>query len=198
MLIRHTTDDLVERYSMGRLATGELAEVEEHLLQCAPCRRRVEEADEFLASFRIAAVQPDARPLTTHARRWAVPPLYWATAAAAATLFILVPGTWHTAGDRSPAVLEMQSLRGPESGVHVAGGRELLLAFDVLADSASTAYEMEIVDAEGGHVKTAKALVQSGRVMANAGKLPKGAYWVRVYSLDQVRDLRAEYGLTIE
>ena len=198
MLIRHTTDDLIDRYSMGKLEKGALAEVEEHLLECALCRHRVEQADEFLHTFRIAAAQPDARPAAAHAGKWAARKLYWATAAAAAGLLIFVAAPWRPIGDRSPAVLEMQSLRGPESGVHIAHGRDLLLNFDVLADAASSAYEMEIVDAEGGHVTTAEAQVRSGRLTARAGELPAGRYWIRVYSRGPVRELRAEYGLTIE
>jgi hypothetical protein len=198
MSMRHTTDDLVERYSMGGLEGEALAEVEEHLLRCAPCRRRVQAADDFLATFRAAAAQPHARPVPGRARQWAVRKLYWATAAAAAALLTFVVLPWRPASDPTPVVLEMQSLRGPELGVHVARGRELLLRFDVLPQSANSAYEMEIINADGSRFATREALVQDGRLTARTGKLPKGAYWIRIYSRELVRELRAEYRLTIE
>jgi hypothetical protein len=198
MHIRHITDDMVDRYAMDVLAGELLAEVEEHLLGCALCQHRVDEADEFLKVFRAAAVQPNARPVPKPPRKWPLGTIYWGTAAAAATLLIVLTAPNRPERDLSPPVLEMQSLRGPETVPHMAPGRPFLLRFDVFPAAPEIAYEVEIVDADGNQVLTTVAVTKDGRLAASIGKLPSGIYWVRVYRDRPMRDLRAEYGLNVE
>jgi hypothetical protein len=38
--VEHPSEDLLERYSMGRLTEAEVAPLEEHLLICGECRNR--------------------------------------------------------------------------------------------------------------------------------------------------------------
>jgi hypothetical protein len=38
--VQHPPDDLLERYSMGRLTEAEMAPLERHLLICRECRNR--------------------------------------------------------------------------------------------------------------------------------------------------------------
>ncbi len=51
----HIADDDLERYSLGTV-TGEveLAQIEEHLLACASCLKRVEAVRTFVYTFRAA------------------------------------------------------------------------------------------------------------------------------------------------
>jgi anti-sigma factor RsiW len=49
-----STDDTLELYVLGRLGDSETACLEEHLLLCADCQRRVEDADDDVRAIRIA------------------------------------------------------------------------------------------------------------------------------------------------
>jgi hypothetical protein len=93
--------------------------------------------------------------------------------------------------------LIVQSLRGPESGAHVAASRPFLLVFDVAA-TAPVAQEIQIVNAEGTEILKPAAGAQDGWLTASIHKLPRGNYWVRVYGRQAARDLIAEYRLQVE
>jgi anti-sigma factor RsiW len=57
--VDHSSDDLLERYAMGRLLESELAPVEEHLLICEDCRNRLAEIDADIAAIREALKPPE-------------------------------------------------------------------------------------------------------------------------------------------
>ncbi len=52
--VEHPSDDLLERYSMGRLTEAEMAPLEEHLLICEECRKRRVVMDFDVAALREA------------------------------------------------------------------------------------------------------------------------------------------------
>src|SRR5262245_40905214 len=60
----HAEEVVLEQYSLGTLDSERIPELEEHLLVCESCQSRLKECDEFIHAFRIAAVQPDARPVS--------------------------------------------------------------------------------------------------------------------------------------
>ena len=53
----HFGEEACERYSMGTLSDEEAEQIEEHLLICEACRRRVAESDTYIAAMRRAAAQ---------------------------------------------------------------------------------------------------------------------------------------------
>ncbi len=55
----HVAEDLLERYSMRVAFEMEAARVEEHLLLCAACRRRLVRIEEFLADVHAAFADLD-------------------------------------------------------------------------------------------------------------------------------------------
>ncbi len=55
----HLTDEDVEDFARKALADPALARVEEHLLVCELCRRRVEDIDRFIADLRRATSAPE-------------------------------------------------------------------------------------------------------------------------------------------
>lgn len=190
----HISEDFIDRYAMGVLDGDAVARVEEHVLDCPICQARLKEADQFLAIFREAAIQPDARPVPAwgwvrHFR------LHWAAAAGAILLAIaMAPKRGDTGADL--VAVEMQSLRGPEAAVHIASGKQGLLKFDVTPQAAIADYQVQIVDTAGAEVLTSSAMLSAGRLAARIGKLPRGSYWVRIYLRRPARELIAEYGLT--
>ena len=50
-------EDTLEAYSLGGLPEAELAPLEEHLLVCAVCQRRLADTDAFVAAIRQALRQ---------------------------------------------------------------------------------------------------------------------------------------------
>ena len=61
----HADDESIANYTIGHLPPKQLAQVEEHLLICGPCRQRLTEADSYAAAMRAAVSNcaiPSARP----------------------------------------------------------------------------------------------------------------------------------------
>jgi hypothetical protein len=195
----HIEDDILDQYAMGNLPKEFVPEVEEHLLICSQCQERLSESDEFIALFRTAAVQADARPA---AWKSILTPrmVFWtgtAAATAAMALAFLVFNPQHAAG-RQPAVLVMHSLRGPETGEHIASGRPGVLIFDLDAERPQADYEVEIVDATGTKVLRSAAELRDGKLSLLVHELARGSYWVRLYRKQTAPELVAEYGLRAE
>ena len=191
----HIEEDLLDQYAMATLPEGSVAEVEEHLLGCSFCQKRLMETDEFLAVFREAATEMDARPSRQPSRFWPSRITAWvgAAAALAALLVFLISGERRDA-KFPPATLFMQSLRGPGTVAHIISGRPYRLVFDLPVQPAVN-YEVEIVDEIGSGILTIRAEVRNGQLTVPLKKLVRGSYWVRVYRAQPDRQVVAEYGL---
>jgi anti-sigma factor RsiW len=53
----HIAGETLEKYSLGALSARPAARVEEHLLICARCRRRLAASDAYVAAMRLAAAK---------------------------------------------------------------------------------------------------------------------------------------------
>ena len=190
----HIEEDLLDQYAMATLPEGSVAEVEEHLLGCSFCQKRLVETDEFLTVFREAATQMDTRPARQPGRFWPSWIIAWASAAAAlaALLVFLILGERQDT-KLPPAMLFMQSLRGPGAAAHIVSARPYRLVFD-LPVQATVDYEVEIVDEVGGGILRIRAEVRNGQLTVPLEKVVRGSYWVRVYRAPD-RQVVAEYGL---
>jgi hypothetical protein len=191
----HIEEDLLDQYAMATLPEGLVAEVEEHLLICSFCQKRLVETDEFLTIFREAANQMGARPARQPRRFWPSRAIAWASAAAAvaALLAFLISAERHDAKP-PPATLFMQSLRGPGAAAHIVSDRPYRLVFD-LPVQATVDYEVDIVDEVGNGILTIRAEVRNGQLLVPLEKLERGSYWVRVFRAQPDKQLVAEYGL---
>jgi hypothetical protein len=191
----HIEEDLLDQYTMATLPERSVAEVEEHLLGCSFCQKRLVEADEFLTVFRKAATQLGARPAPQPRQFWPSRVIAWASAAAAlvALLVFLISGQRQEA-NLPPAIVFMQSLRGPGTAAQIVSGRPYRLVFDLPVRS-TVGYELEIVDEIGKGILTIRAEVRNGQLIVPLKKLGRGSYWVRVYRLRPDRQVLAEYGL---
>jgi hypothetical protein len=191
----HIHEDLLDQYAMATLPEGSVAEVEEHLLSCSLCQKRLVETDEFLTVFRAAATQVDARP-ARQPKPFLLSRIIACAGAAAAfavLLVFLIPGERQNA-KLPPATLLMQSFRGPEAAAHMVSGRPYRLVFD-LSVQATVDYEVEIVDEIGNGILRIGADVRNGQLTAPLEKLGRGSYWVRVYRTQPDRQVVAEYRL---
>ncbi len=180
---------------MATLPEGSVAEVEEHLLSCSFCQKRLVETDEFLTVFRVAATQVDARP-ALQPRRFLPSRIIACSSAAAAfaMLFAFLNSGEHPNAKPPSAMLLMQSFRGPEAAAHMISGRPCRLVFD-LPVQVTANYEVEIVDEIGNGILKIAAEVRNGQLTVLIEKLARGSYWVRVYRTQPDRQAVAEYGL---
>jgi len=192
----HIEENVLDRYAMGTLPGESIPKVEEHLLDCFFCQSRLVETEEFLTHFRAAATQLDMRPVPLWQRLQNAQRLLWGGSAvmAAALMLLLIPGVPEQMKPQ-PAVVLMQSLRGPEARTQVARGRPGLLIFDVPIVQARTDFEIEIVDTAGNEILKGNGSVKEDHLTFPIGKLAPAAYWVRVYQRQPAKVLVAEYGL---
>jgi len=195
----HIEESQIDLYAMGTLPEEALPAVEEHLLGCAACQSHLLETDEFLRTFRLAATQVEAHPVPLWARILHARGPLWTAVPAFALLAVLIAVV--PRGSREPSVVEMQSLRGPESGAQVAAGKPLLLVFDAsafaLPDNYAPGYKIKILDISGAEVLVADAGAIDGRISIPVKRLARGSYWVRLYRKDNPT-LAAEYNLRAE
>jgi anti-sigma factor RsiW len=197
--MQHIEENLLDQYALGTLSAESIAELEEHLLVCSICQSRLVEADKLLLLFREAAPLEDARatPRWRNAFAFRTSFLSGTAAALSALLIMLITGDFHRA-KLSPAILLMESLRGPETGPVMTAATPSLLVFDVAAPANPADYEIEIVDAVGNEVLKRSAEVRDGRLAALVERLARGSYWVRVYRQQPAKELFAEYSLRAE
>jgi hypothetical protein len=175
----HLDDGLVERYSMGRLEEPELGEVEEHLLMCPGCQKRVEEEDQFTRAARAALSGPVSAARESKGR-WGFLTNRWAGlvyAAALATLVLVyVPARLHTPAAES---VRLAAERGNDLPAARAES-PLKLTLDTTS-LAPGRYAAEIVDATGRQAWKEETTIGSGEAVLNVSAgLPAGHYWVRL------------------
>jgi hypothetical protein len=193
--MQHIEENLLDQYALGTLPAESIAELEEHLLACSICQSRLVEADQLLLLFREAATLEDAHPTPRWRNAFALRNSFLSGAAAvlSALLIMLITGDSHRA-KLSPAILAMESLRGPEAAAEMASTPSLLV-FDVAAPANPADYEIEIVDAVGNVVLKRGTEVRDGRLAVLVERLARGSYWVRVYRSQPAKELLAEYSL---
>jgi len=192
----HIDEACLDEYVLGTLPEQRLAGVEEHLLLCPTCQSRLLDTDELVTLLRAAAPHLEARPVPWWRRVFPSPAVVWAgTASAAAALVIVLLGGEPQGFRPAPAVVMMQSLRGPEAGPQITAGKPSRLVFDLSLPSTPADYRVEIVDLAGNRIVEKEAEAQGDRIAALIGKLPHGSYWVRVYRSGGNSELIAEYAL---
>ena len=58
----HVSEEVLETYALGKLSEEDCAPLEEHLLLCCICQRRLEQTDEYLRVIQAAAWSPGHGP----------------------------------------------------------------------------------------------------------------------------------------
>ena len=192
----HIEENVLDRYAMGTLPGESIPKVEEHLLDCFFCQSRLVQTDEFLVYFRAAATQLELRPVPLWQRLLNAQRLLWGGSAvvAAGLMLLMAPGVPEQMKPQ-PAIVLMQSLRGPEGRTEVARGRPSVLVFDVPVVPASTVFEIEIVNTAGNEILKGNGNVKEDHLTFPVARLAPAAYWVRVYQRQPAKVLVAEYGL---
>lgn len=193
----HATDDVLERYSAGRLDDPQRAEFEEHLLACEHCQARLAREDDFTQGMRDAGALLERQPRA--ASRWTFSKPAWAFGLAALGLIALAALEWpslrHSAA-QGPAVVLLHTTRGAESPVAALAGKPIILVLDLTDLEPFPKYKLEIVDSAGRPALQSEAVPHNNKLRAFLAKgLPAGAYFVRIYTLAQ--ELLREYALSV-
>ena len=194
---RHATDEVLERYAMGRLAEPALAEFEEHLLVCESCQDRLAREDTIRQGVRDGAAalkQPRA------VVQWRWPKLAWASGLVTVGLLVCAGSTWQflRRPTAPPAVILLKTTRGAENSSLAAApaGTPLILVLDLTDLQQFSEYTLEIVDGGGRPAFQSTGSPQNNRLQATLTRgLAAGAYFVRVYT--PARELLREYALTV-
>ncbi|MGC9948893.1 MAG: hypothetical protein ABSF64_21200 [Bryobacteraceae bacterium] len=193
---RHAADEVLERYSMGRLGGPELAGFEEHLLVCESCQDRLAREDSFSQGMRHAGVATVLEQPRTAVPRY--PRLAWALGLTAVGLVVFAGIGWRSVrrSTDAPVVILLQATRGPENPTLAAApaGKPLTLLLDLTDLPQFSAYKLEIVDAGGHPAFQSAESPRNGRLQATLARgLPAGAYFVRLYN--PAGQLLREYSL---
>ena len=203
----HIASEQLESYAMGRLAEEETVSVEEHLLLCEPCQQRLQELDDFLEAFRLAAAEARApsrgfmnqlgdlvSSLFPNRPSFAL----GAVAAAALAVVFLVPRQHETPATYSVA---LDSARGGRvaGAVPAPQGHRLQLSLDLRGIPERETYSVAIVSSAGRAVFTAQVIPAAGRLtLLTTSALPPGDYWVRVNEPLAPHGLLREFQLTVQ
>lgn len=209
----HISEEALERYSLGKMNEPEAEAFEEHLLLCADCQDRLQEVDEFISAFRVAAgsmgkEERRQRSETPAGKLRSVFPGLWKgwspayalggiAVAAAVVIAILPRGNAPVPGR---VAVELNAVRGTVPVVVAApGGAALDLSLDLTGLPAANRLKLEIAGASGQVLWTgAEPLPAGGKLTIQPPIQPKpGLYWVRVYDAEGDQSLLREFGLRI-
>lgn len=202
-LNRHVNDEDLERYSIGSLQEPVLSKLEEHLLLCPECQRRLEEMDAYVEAMRHAAGRLEAED-DSRRRFWSrvsskltFRRLAWVMgAAAAALLAVALRVSLNPTQPSPPYALVLETSRGAEAQ-HAPAGRGLDLSLDITGLQPLPAYRIEIVDRQGTRVAGLRAELAQGRVRTSVTRgLGAGIYFVRLYAPSG--ELLREYALEVK
>lgn len=173
---------------MGRLSEPLVSEVEEHLLVCAGCREKVDEAEKFsLAMKEAIASEPAEQP-----RRWLAfkAPVWIAAAGFASVTLVAVLFLLARQNSLPPlATLQLSAMRGDAGSIAVARETDITLADAPQGMNP----RVELVDASGSSVWSGS--LTDGADIRIRKRLSEGSYFVRLY--DNSGKLLHEYAFRV-
>jgi hypothetical protein len=202
-------DELVERYSLGRLTEQESVRFEEHFLLCGACQERLHASDEYVAAARAAGVAVIRRkPASAAAAGGSDFFRTVVTSAAALAAVVVMIGVlsvlqpWR----RTPAIGEtsrvtLETVRsGTGTGIrHTPVARRLILDIDTSHLPSSCECRLQIVNRNGQDLWERRVRVDGPAVSVEIPRvLGSGRYWVRLYGPESSDSLWREYGFEVD
>ena len=182
----HPEDETLELYALGRLDEPELGEVEEHILICAHCQERVDEATEYVALMREAArqvaLEPEPEPAWRRLLRldWLPMPAPAMAGALAVLVAVLIWQPWRTTAPGEWQQVELATVRGDLAGPVALEGFSLDLRLDARGLQLQGAIA-QIVTADGTVIGEFPAPATGEKVtLQYVPGLRAGQYFVRL------------------
>jgi len=217
---RIAQEDIIDRYLLRGLPADQVAEFEEHFLECRQCVDALERSEQAIAAIRWGCVSIDTESLRYKARQLVLPWPAFGAAAVAAMVAIYVsvgraPGP--APGSRSPVgsavgpgaalrVVELQSMRagpGRQTKLRATEASAFILRLD-LRGLARDSFRVEIVSETGQRMWSQDGMAASAgdwlEVLVEGAPVKPGIFWVRLWGGEA--DGRAarlrEYSLPVE
>ncbi len=189
----HLTEDALELYCLGMLdEERDVPIVEEHLLYCEYCQKRLEKAQTFVDAAKGGAQKAQEEPPKGGSgnplRTWSI-----VAVAGAAAIGIVLFNPTAVEQTAAPMAFDLVSFRN-QSSLEVPAGRPLQFKPDVEGLEAGTALRYKIVSGEGkmimeGPLGAAPAIIQCQALEA-------GKYWLRVLDAQGQETLR-EFSISV-
>lgn len=194
------SEDQLEDYHFKRLEGEALDAVEEHLLVCEHCQRRLEEEEEIASDIKFALREfnPSEEPIvmrpapTPALSQWRA----WALATAAALLVCVGALTWNAARPH-----EFQVALRVERGVEIASapsGPDLTLTAQMQELPQLERFHAVLVSDRGSKLESADLPPAGGILVWRLERgLPPGTYWVRLSDPNRPDRVLREFGLKV-
>jgi hypothetical protein len=204
----HVSEDSLELYVMNRLGEEEATCLEEHILLCEPCQKRLVETETFIQAVKVKTKQlREDRffqpPRRTWWQKFTAPVLMrpvWggAIVAAALALVFLLPVS-RRVPDHYQEV-SLSAMRGAESGAAPSSNAWLRLSLDTQRLPELPAWKVLLVDASGRQIWESGTLKPEGAKISVPldRKLAAGVYWVRLRAAGAPETVLREYQLQVE
>lgn len=198
---QHLSAEQLEEYALQRLSGEALDRVEEHLLLCHGCCRELEQVEQFITAFKVAAQRVEQKQSEPREAWWQKPRLWAPTLATglAGLLILTVPLT-RPSGSGETATVSLQASRGDLLGsVPAPAARPLVFEADLTELGAPAVLFWEIVNAEGTRLESSLQPAASSRLTIRPGRpLPAGQYWIRLNAGNAEGPLLREYGVRVQ
>ena len=191
----HPSAEMLEEYAFRRLPEVAAESLEEHLLLCAGCQKKLQEVDEYILLMKHATAGMDSGSNPTAAgegrTRWGV--LAGGAMAMALIVAAVMSGIKRPDAGAAAQQVELAAFRGDEMA-HATAGQPIPGVIDAADLAGPRQYNVEVVTASGGMGWKGPAMAAEGRLSASiSAKLKRGVYWVRLSTSEG--ELVREYGL---
>lgn len=200
----HVRDEILEAYVFKRLQAEDVDQVEDHLLICAHCQKRLDHTIDFMKATRTAAARLRAEDTAdVHPRSWwwfAVRKPVWAVAGIAVLAVAVSLPLFRSASPTYQEVSLLTTRGANEEGVEGRSNLRLVLNLGLQGVDEQTEYYVAIVDTSG------KLIWKSGPVTPQTRDtvrvtldraLSNGSYWVRLLGDSSGETVLREYPLKV-
>jgi hypothetical protein len=185
---RHLDAEEIESYSLQTTPESDAARVEEHLLICTDCQKRVESSDIFVRAMHDAAHElREEKVAARRGFRFSLPLFALAFALGLGAVIVFFPR--HT-GEIPPVAVTLSAMRGAPGEAKAPAGKVLNLQLDLSGIAGDSDYRVYVVDQNG------KAVAMTNISRPWIAPLLPGTYFVRLYSPGD--ELLREYALEVQ
>ncbi|MBL8231071.1 MAG: zf-HC2 domain-containing protein [Bryobacterales bacterium] len=200
----HVRDEILEAYVLNRLQAEEIDQLEDHLLICEYCQKRLDQSSQFIQATRIAATRIRAQEANQARRQpwWSVATVRRPAFAVMTVAILAIALSISFQRSAKPVYQEVALMTTRGTGEKVAGrsGLRLKLSLGLQGVDQQPEYRVAVVDTSG------KLIWQSGPVRPETRdevkvtldqEIGSGSYWVRLMSSSSGGSTLREYPLNV-